>query len=303
MPAHRLAPVAVVAACAAGAGLLASCGGPESGAAVLARLPVEVAGARAAGADETYPASAIFSYLDGGAEVYLAYGLRSCHVRRYADAGGELIVDLFDMGSGADAFGVFSRDLDGETVAVGQGARLRGGWLSAWKGPFYLSVTADRDDASAQAALAALGRAVAAAIREEGRPPALLRQLPREGLDPDRLAYAHDHVTLASHAALPAGNPLGLGKATEVAVGRYRRGGDTATLLLVRYPDAAAADAGAAALARGWASAPGVATRDTGGRWHAAAAQGAFAVVTLGAGEEGSVHALLAAALAAAVEH
>ena len=38
-----------------------------------------------------------------------------------------------------------------------------------------------------------------------------------------------DQAKRRMHAALPDGNPLGLGRGTEVAVGRYRRGDDAAT--------------------------------------------------------------------------
>ena len=294
--------LAAAAALYAASAPLASCARPETPAGVLGRLPTEANGMRAAGADESYPASAIFSYLDGGAEVYLAYNLRSCTARRYAGGDREVIVDLFDMGSSADAFGVFSRDLDGEPVAVGQGGRLRAGWLSAWKGRFYLSLTADRDDAHSQRDLLDLGRALAAAIAGEGPPPELLRGLPAEGLDPGRLAYVHDHVTLASHVALPAGNPLGLGPSTEVAVGRYLRGAAAATLLLVRYPEVTAAGEGAGRLATAWGTAPGVATRDEAGRWRAAAAQGAVVAAVVGSHDEETTHALLADALSGTIE-
>ena len=292
--------LAAAAALCAASVPLPSCARTQTPVAVLEGVAAEVNGLRVAGGDESYPASAIFSYLDGGAEVYLAYNLRSCTARRYAGGDRELIVDVFDMGSSADAFGVFSRDLDGEPVAVGQGARLRPGWLSAWKGRFYLSLTADRDDERAQRELLELGRATAAAVASEGPPPPLLRRLPPEGLDPERRAYLHDHVTLASHAALPAGNPLGLGAVTEVAIGRYRRGESAATLLLASYPTAAAAGAGAGALATAWGAAPGVATRDEMGRFRAVAAQGPVVAAVVGSLDEETTHALLADALSGA---
>ena len=285
----------------AGAVLL-SCSRPETPADVLGRLPATAGGLTAAGPDEVFQAAAIFSYLDGGAEVYLAYNLRSCVVRRYAGASGELIVDLFDMGSSADAFGVFSRDLDGEAVAVGDGGRLRTGWLSAWKGPFYLSITADRDDGQTQRTLLELGRAVASAVRSRGPRPALLRRLPPDGLDTERLAYAHDHVTLASHVTLPAGNPRGLDRSTEGAGARNRRGAATATLLLVSYPAPASASDGAVRLAQAWGAAPGVATRDQAGRLQVTAAQGPIVAAVIGSTDEETTHALLADALSGNVE-
>jgi len=287
---------AAAALCVAGA-QLASCARPQTAAAVLARLPAAAIGMPVAAADELYPAAAIFSYLDGGAEVYLAYGLRECAARRYAGGGREVIVDVFDMGSSADAFGVFSRDRDGEAVAVGQGGRLRAGWLSAWKGRFYLSITADGDDAATRAGLLELGRAAAAAVDEEGAPPALLSLLPSDGLDASRVAYVHDHVTLGTLVELPGGNPLGLGEGSEVALGEVRRGSAVATLLLVRHADAAAAAAGAERLAAAWGAAPGVTARDAAGRWRAVAAQGRLVAAVTAAGDEETTHALLADAL------
>ena len=267
---------------------------------VARRLPGRVGELAAAGADERYPAAAIFTYLDGGAEVYLAYNLRECLARRYTGPPGELVVDVFDMGSSADAFGVFTHDLDGEPAAVGQGARLRPGWLSAWKGAFFVSVTADRDDAAAQAALLELGRAVAAAVPGEGPPPALLRSLPADGLEPGRVAYVHDHVTLSSHVSLPGGNPLGLGKGTEVAVGRYGRGTAAPAVLLVRYADGVRAAAGASALSRAWGAAAEATTRGDDGRWRGVAMHGRDLAVAVGFADEGAARARIAAALAAA---
>ncbi len=266
---------------------------------VVRRLPTVVGDLGSSGADEIYPAASIYSYLDGGAEVYLAYNLRTCLARRYAGPAGELVVDLFDMGASADAFGVFSRDLDGVAVAIGQGARLRPGWLSAWKGPFFISITADRDDAAARDALLALGRAVTAAIRGEGPRPALLDRLPRQGLDAARVAYAHDHVTLASHVTLPDGNPLRLDGRTEVAVGRYGHGAAAPALLVVLHVDEGHARAGTEALAHAWGGAAGEPARDPDGRFRWVARRGRFVAVALGFADAGTARDRIGEALAA----
>ena len=75
-------------------------------------LPLEVAGWTASGDSEIYDTESIFAYIDGHAEVYLAYGMKRCVSRRYveSDGGAEIVVDLFEMASPADAFGVFSHD-------------------------------------------------------------------------------------------------------------------------------------------------------------------------------------------------
>ena len=94
---------------------------------VRANLPREVAGWRAVDEDEVYDQESIFSYIDGQAEVYLAYGMKRCLARRYVGPEGEpdIVVDLFELASAADAYGVFTHDRDGEDIDVGQGALLR----------------------------------------------------------------------------------------------------------------------------------------------------------------------------------
>ena len=82
-------------------------------------LPDAVRGWQADGADHLYDAETIFEYIDGAGEVYRAYNMKALLSRRYKQSGRpDIIADVFDMGSAADAFGVFTHDLDGEDWAV-----------------------------------------------------------------------------------------------------------------------------------------------------------------------------------------
>lgn len=200
-------------------------------------LPAAVGDLAVAGEDELYGPEGIFEYLNGGAEVYLAYGLVGCLARSYSGPEMTIVADIFELASPADAFGVFTHDQDGEEVAVGQGALLRPGWLSFWKGSFFVSLTADTDSAPAQKALLDLGRAVAAVVPHQGRPPELLDALPRKGLVPRSVRYLHSPVLLRAAVPVIEGNPLALGEATEAVLGRVRRGKEEALVILVRYPN------------------------------------------------------------------
>ena len=241
---------------------------PDDGLAALARaLPPAIAGVAQQGADERYGADAIFSYLDGGAEVYLAYNLRGCLARRYAGPGLEVIADVFEMATPADAFGVFTHDQDGEEVAVGQGALLRPGWLSFWQERYFVSLSADRDDARAREALLALARAIAAAIPGRGAMPELAGRLPAAGQVPRSLRFLHDPVVLRTHLDLGPGNPLALGAGVDAVVARYRRGGSDAVLLIVRYPTVEAATTAAAGARAALLGGSAATVRDGRGRW------------------------------------
>jgi hypothetical protein len=238
----RLSTLILAAICLAAWPAVARADAPgDALAAIAVRVPREIESLRAAGADNRYDAKTIFDYLDGGAEVYLAYRMRACLAREYAAGDVVVTLDLFEMGSAADAFGMFTQDQDGESLPIGQGARSRSGWLSLYKGRFFVSVTATQP--SARALVVAVGNAAAAAIDELGHPPDLLARLPGEGLVVRSTRFLRSHVLLTPHVDLGENNPLKVGGEVEVVLGRYERAGEKAVLVVVRYPTAGAANA------------------------------------------------------------
>ncbi|MCK7482265.1 MAG: hypothetical protein M0C28_37800 [Candidatus Moduliflexus flocculans] len=93
----------------------------------------------------------IFDYIDGAGEVYRSYNMRRLVARRFhKDGRPDIVVDAFDMGSAADAFGVFTHDLDGEDASIGQGSAYKAGLLSFWKDRYFLSVYAEEETAGDQ---------------------------------------------------------------------------------------------------------------------------------------------------------
>jgi hypothetical protein len=228
-------------------GLMTSCSGrePPTGESDAAgpRLPQEAAGWEAVADAQIYDTESIYSYIDGHAEVYMAYGMVRCISRRYSGPEGEpdVVLDLFEQASPADAFGVFTHDRDGEDVEVGQGGLFRHGWLSFWKGKWFGSVYAEGEsDASAEAVIA-LGRAVADSIQEIGEVPAMVADLPGDGLDSRSVRFLHTQEILNGVVYLGYENALRLGPEIDAVVGRYTRAEGTGWLLLVKYPDEALA--------------------------------------------------------------
>jgi hypothetical protein len=202
-------------------------------------LPDSVAGWVAEDEGTTYDTESIYSYIDGHAEVYLAYDMRRCLARRYLGPGTEagISVDVFEMSTPADAFGVFTHDRDGDPVAIGTDGLFRYGWLSFWKGPFFVSVYAEEDSEASRAAVLQLGGAVAEAIQSAGERPSIVQALPRPGLDQASVRFLHSHQILNSHLWLSDDDVFQLAADTPAALGRYRRDGESAYLLVVDYPD------------------------------------------------------------------
>ena len=247
--------------------MLMSCSqGPPTGAesgSIDASLPAEVGGWRAIDEVSVYDTESIYSYIDGHAEVYMAYGMVRCLSRRYSGPEGEpeIVLDLFEQASAADAFGVFTHDRDGEEVDIGQGGLFRHGWLSFWKGHWFGSVYVEGESEASKEAVLALGRAAADAIAEVGEVPPLVADLPAEGLDPRSVRFLHTQEILNGVVYLGYENALQFGPEVDAVVGRYQRPEGGGWLLLVDYPDDASAE-----LAEGGAIEAGIAVRRQGSR-------------------------------------
>jgi hypothetical protein len=214
------------------------------------KIPKRVLDWKASGEDAVYDRKTLYDYMDGGAEVYLAFDFREVFVRKYADAGGdEIVLDIYDMGSSAEAFGMFSCDRQDPEAGMGQGSEYGPGLLRFWRGRYFVSITVAGGEDKAEAAVLALGRAVAPLLGPDGPPPAMLGLLPAEGLKAGKTSYFHDHVHLSNRYFVSAENILALDAETDCVFAEYAGPtGDAARLLLVRFPAAERARAAAASL-------------------------------------------------------
>lgn len=222
------------------------CMSPKSYAVTLEELrsglPEQIMTWSKASEDRIYSPQTIFGYINGGAEVYKAYNMRHCLSRRYTTAQGPAIVlDIFDMGSSEDAYGVFTHDPAGEVVNLGQDGRLRPGWANFWKDRFFVSIYAEEETAAAQKAVKTLGEKVDSLIATRGARPKIINRLPPEGLQNMSIRYLHHPVILNYHYYLSDQNLLMLSPRTEAVLAGYQRDNGQALLLLVAYPDTNAA--------------------------------------------------------------
>ena len=202
------------------------------------KLPNHIMGWKAAGQDQIYDPKTIFSYINGGAEVYKAYNMRACLSRRYTNPGeAAIVLDIFDMGSSIDAFGVFTHDTDGDVLDIGQDSRFRPAWLSFWKNRFFISIYMEEETTASENTVKLLGRQVAAQISEEGIRPHILSFLPAIGLESKNIRYLHHPAVLNYHYYLSDQNLLNISSKSRVILAPYHQGKDSALLFLATYDD------------------------------------------------------------------
>lgn len=205
-------------------------------------LPPEIEGWKPAEKDILYDPETIFSYIDGAGEVYRAYNFRWLLVRRYERKNyPEIIVDFFDMGQSEDAFGIFTHDLEGERVDVGQDGLYKGGWLAFWKDQFYVSIYSEQETEEIKKGIIALGAKIAQAIPKEGKRPLILNYMPL-GWDKNQAHYFHLLPILNYHFFVTTENWLELDATTQALLTwKLKENKKKMYLLIINYGDEAKA--------------------------------------------------------------
>jgi hypothetical protein len=141
--------------------------------------------------------SDLYRYMDGGADIYLKYGLVAMAHREYKRAGVDMTVDVFDMGGALLAFGIYSAERSPEYhfIDIGAEGYSSESTLNFLQGRYYVRLSAFGDGAAA--VLDNFARAISGSIGGDRSLPDLLDILPRE----NRVARSEKYVVQA-----PAGH-------------------------------------------------------------------------------------------------
>jgi len=225
--------------------VLMTCGGCAKEPDLARMLPAQIHGWEAQSPNGVYNSENLYDYIDGGAEVYRSFNVQTVIARRYVKEGAaEIVADLFDMGSSENAFGAYFHDVrEGPAAGIGRDSEYLSGYLSFWKGRYFVSILALDETEESKRAMLDLGKAIADQIADAGTKPDLLRLLPEKGRISKHVHYFHNHTCLNTHYFLADENLLNLDLETEGVVARYRPAkpegkGDFFVLVLIRYPSA-----------------------------------------------------------------
>lgn len=225
---------------------------------------------------------------DDGSELYLTFDLQEAFVRRYTnvdDPDVEIALDVYDMGTSEEAFGIFSCERVDQDIGIGQGSEYGGGVLRFWKDRYFVSVVSLGDEEYAEPAMMDIARGVAEAISGEGARPNLVSRLPNEGLIESDLRYFHTMQCLNDYYFLAGENILALDNETNCVLGPYEIEGEDGVLLLVEYDNEQMARAALKSFLSAHlpeAEQPGIA-RMRNGRWTHAKSEGQFVLAVFDA--------------------
>jgi hypothetical protein len=165
---------------------------PENSLAGLLPRSSELREWRPEGAPQLFTGEELFSYIDGGAEIYYEYGFRRVLVQDYRDSTGQAIsLEIFEMLSPESAYGIyrFKTSRQGRHLDLGDECQLADYYLNLWKGYFLVTITGLDATKQAEPALLFFARRVESKIKEGASEPPLALLLPKDGLISQSLKY------------------------------------------------------------------------------------------------------------------
>jgi hypothetical protein len=155
----------------------------------LESLLPEVKGMGITESPQNYYPETLFEYIDGAAEIYLAYDFRQLIVAQYkkADAPDSLTVEIYDMGNPKNSFGIYSAERypDNRFIPVGTQGYIEEDALNFLVGNYYVKLLCYDCGEKAEGMLTAFSENIADKVGDAGKFPALLDSFPKEGMLPN----------------------------------------------------------------------------------------------------------------------
>lgn len=206
---------------------------------------LEVNGWRPTAEPDSYDTRTIFNYMDGAAELYLAFNLRELRSVRFEKPGRpSIFVEVYEMASPEDAYGVFTFEQQDPEVAIGQGSEFGGGLLRFWKGQTFVAIFAEEPTPDAEETILAIARRIEPTIVSVAHPPKIMGFLPDAAVrfTQKKAWFLRSHIHLNQRFFLARTNILMLGPDVESVLARYDGEHGSLYILLVRYPSTKRAD-------------------------------------------------------------
>ncbi|MFC2077071.1 DUF6599 family protein [candidate division KSB1 bacterium] len=174
----------------------------------LLPAPGAVTGLELAEDPSTYDRGSLFEYINGGAELYLSYRFERLISAFYVLDGDEeksIVLDIYDMATPLQAFGVFgaNKRTEADRVPFGAEGYASDYLLTFYRGRYYVELNAGGLDKNLLDARRSAAAEVDKKIGGTAQPPEELKLLPPENQVPGSLRYITGGVL--GHGFIPRG--------------------------------------------------------------------------------------------------
>ncbi len=189
-----------------------------------------------------YNTNNLFEYINGGAEMYLSYGLVGMKGCRYvAENQPDITVEVYEMTEAKNAFGIYSQTRDKEEYTYGQGSISHRDAVMFWKDHYFVIIATSKVTSQSEKAVKQLASLVDKAIPGKGKIPDIVNCLPQKGLATAGYLYFHHYIWLNAYYFIADYNILDIDGTTNAVLAKYGAPENRSYLLLVDYPGKEAA--------------------------------------------------------------
>lgn len=184
----------------------------------------------------SYSGEDLFTYINGGAEIYHEYGFMQVVVQDYKNANERsLSVEIFKMENPAAAYGIYSfkKSQDGIPWETAHEGRLEGYYLNFWKGHFLVTITGFDEEDETVAGIKSIAKTIDNNIpeAEDVQKPRLANMLPQKDLIPGSEKYFKGSLGLFNSYPFSRQDIFNI---KEGVKGAYTQGYD---IYLIQYTD------------------------------------------------------------------
>ena len=201
-------------------------------------LPESIEGWKKCDSTFHYNRETLFDYIDGGAELYLAYDFKNLAVQKYCKDKSQITVEIYQSETSEDAFGLYSQNSSKRNIGFAQRGSYDSGELRFWKGRYFVRVYNWKDGYKLVDDILRTGRHIAdEKIKKRGRRSAIFCVLPNQNVIPDSEHYFHKHISLNNHHFVSGQNIFNLSTRTNGFIADYKVKNDSLKYIFIQYPD------------------------------------------------------------------
>jgi hypothetical protein len=183
-----------------------------------------------------YVGEALFDYINGGAELYLSYGLKGMTGCKYnGDKLPQITVEVYEMSSSENAFGVYTQSRDKEEDEYGQGSQRFKDFILFWKDRYYVLITSQATTEESEKTMQHIASTIDQSIEKKGNIPKIINILPQKDLVPAGFLYFHHYVWLNAYIFIANYNLLNITDKTDAVLAKYGNSSERCYLLIVEY--------------------------------------------------------------------
>jgi hypothetical protein len=141
-------------------------------------------GWKQSGEIQTFSPETLFEYINGGADLYLAYDFQGLEVGEYSNAKkASVTIEVYHHKTPTDAFGIYSQERlpNANLLDVGAQAYIETNVLNFLAGPYYVKISSFNTGPDDREVLIGFARKVSSTLGEKGILPSILSSFPEEG--------------------------------------------------------------------------------------------------------------------------